>query len=152
MGCGLGIFSWKDEWVTSRNPSGVRNHIHRSSARMDSDDSRLHLLRRRWAGALAVTALCTQYASILMSQPTSEKAQWNDTEVVQLLDFLFTHRAEAGEGTNFKNKTFNGAATHVVPYLTHGPPKTAKRCKTKWASVCGFVFESDRSTTDPFHS
>jgi hypothetical protein len=35
----------------------------------------------------------------------------------------------------FKNTTFNAAAAHIGPFLTQGPPKTEKQCKTKWTAV-----------------
>ena len=103
------------------------------------DASRLQL-RRHWAGAIAITALCTQYASILMSQPQQEKAHWNEDEVAALITYLYDHRSE-GEGGSFKDTTYNAVVTHIAPKLTQGPTKTKKRVKTKWASVCNYLID-----------
>ena len=102
-------------------------------------DLRLRL-RRQWAGALAITGVCASYATLLMAtQPQkTEKAQWNDAEVKALLDYLLEHWAE-GEGGGFKQKTHNGVAAHIASYLTQGPVKTGKMCKTKWTSVCYYT-------------
>jgi hypothetical protein len=105
--------------------------IHRLSVIMDARQ-----LRRRWAGALAITTLCVQFTTFIMAQPPKEKANWNEQEVTALINYLYEHRAEAGDGGSFKNTTFNAAAAHIGPFLTQGPPKTAKRCKTKWMAVC----------------
>lgn len=64
------------------------------------------------------------------------KANWNNnTETLALVDFLWEHRSEAGDGGTFKDTMFNAAADHIAKYWTTGPTKTAKRCKTKWAGV-----------------
>jgi len=91
--------------------------------------------QRQWAAALlAITNLCLQNTLIIMAHDR-EKAHWNEHEVTALIDYLHVHRAE-GEAGNFKPKTFNAAADHITPYLSHGPKKVGKMCKTKWASVC----------------
>lgn len=65
-----------------------------------------------------------------------EKAHWDEHEVSSLIDYFYIHRAEAGEGGNFKPKVYNAAAEHIAPYLSQGPTKTGSMCKTKWDSVC----------------
>jgi len=68
-------------------------------------------------------------------QPTP-KAQWNEPETNGLLNYLVTNKAQ-GEGTgNFKDIMFNGAAAAITPFLSAGPTKTMKHCKTTWAGVC----------------
>lgn len=99
-----------------------------------SDVPRRLQLQRHWAGAIAIAALCTQYSSLLMSQP-QDKAHWNEKEVEELVNYLHDHRSEGEEGS-FKDVTFNGVVSHIAPHLTQGPPKDKKKCKTKWASVC----------------
>jgi len=101
----------------------------------DFEESRLQLLRRHWAGAIAITALCTQYSSILMSSKT-DKAKWNENETLALLNYLQEHIAQAGDGGNFKTSTFTAVAAAIGPLLTQGPVKTGKMCKTKWTGVC----------------
>jgi hypothetical protein len=97
---------------------------------------RLKRQRRLWAGAIALTALCAQYTTFLMAQPSkADKAQWNENEVTALVDYLFLHKSEAGEGGSFKMATFNAAAASIVSHHTHGPAKTGLMCKTKWTSV-----------------
>jgi hypothetical protein len=95
---------------------------------------------RLWAGAAAITALCAHYTTVLMatSSVQSAKARWSDSEVNALLDYLHEHKAEAGDGGNFKANTFNGAAARIKQHLSQGPTKTSKMCKGKWISVCQF--------------
>ena len=42
---------------------------------------------------LAITALCMQYAAVVMSTPAqpSTKASWNDQEVTALIAYLYEH-------------------------------------------------------------
>lgn len=97
--------------------------------------------RRLWAGAAAITTLCAHYTTVLMATSSSgklPKAQWNDAEVDALVDYLHDHKAEAGDGGNFKASTFNAAAAHIKPYLLHGPMKTGKMCRGKWTTVRQF--------------
>ena len=70
-----------------------------------------------------------------LSLNSFEKAVWNEKEVDSLIDYLFEHRSEVGDTGGFKGATFNAAAAHIAPHLTHGPAKTGKMCKTKWGSV-----------------
>ncbi|KAG1719482.1 hypothetical protein EDB19DRAFT_1971916 [Suillus lakei] len=66
--------------------------------------------------------------------PSEPKAQWNAQETDALLAHLFSNLSEAGDGNNFKAATYTSAAATLAAanLLTAGPPKTAKRCKTKW--------------------
>ena len=88
--------------------------------------------------ALALTAICTQLATVMSVQPgfaEKEKARWNDTETTKLVEYLWEHRAEGGDGGTFKTTTFRAAAEHIAEYRTSGPPKTVKNLQTKWSSV-----------------
>jgi hypothetical protein len=93
--------------------------------------------RRIYAGVLAITALCTQYAAVVMSTPAqpSPKAFWNDEEVTALIAHLYEHRFETEGAGNFKDPAWNGAAAHIASMLTRGPQKTSKMCQNKWVSV-----------------
>jgi|ERR1700722_3185400 len=64
-------------------------------------------------------------------------AAWQDSDVRALLNFLLEHKAEAGDGANFKPAIWNKAAT-MFSSIPHniGGPKTANSCKNKWAKVC----------------
>jgi len=90
--------------------------------------------------ALALTSICTQLVTIMSVQPQattggSEKARWNETETTKLVEYLWEHRAEGGDGGTFKTPTFNAAAQHIAEYRTSGPIKTAKNLQTKWSTV-----------------
>lgn len=106
-----------------------------------SNDKTMDRRRRRiYAGVLAITALCTQYAAVIMSTPAqpsgpSPKAFWNDEEVAALIAYLHEHRFETEGAGNFKDPAWNGAANNISSMLTRGPPKTAKMCQNKWVSV-----------------
>ena len=101
-----------------------------------------------WAGINVIAALCSHSAILLMLSiqhpqiQAAPKAQWDTKEVFVLLDYLAANKSQ-GDGTgNFKDTTFIGAATAIPPLSSTGPPKTAKHCKTKWASVSLSVFFS----------
>ena len=46
-----------------------------------------------YTGVLAITALCMQYAAVVMSTPAqpSMKASWNDQGVTVLIAYLYEH-------------------------------------------------------------
>jgi erythromycin esterase-like protein len=75
--------------------------------------------QRHWAVILTVSTLILQYSTFLttmMQRP--EKAFWNKEETTALVDYLHTHRAEAGDGGNFKTVTFQAASVHLTSPLT----------------------------------
>ncbi|KAF8802644.1 hypothetical protein BYT27DRAFT_7056616, partial [Phlegmacium glaucopus] len=74
-------------------------------------------------------------------------ANWNDAEVLALVNFLWEHRAQAGDGGTFKDTTFNAVAEHITKHWATGPPKTAKHCKTKWAEVTIITYKETTSGT-----
>ena len=106
-------------------------------------DPASHHQRSVLISALALTAICTQLTTIMSVQHATsgsveEKAKvarWNDTEITKLVEYLWEHRAEGGDGGTFKPPTFNAAARHIAEYRTSGAVKTAKHLKTKWSSV-----------------
>lgn len=96
------------------------------------------LERRRFLNsAVSLTTLGSHFLSLLIAAMSQEdgKASWNDAEILSLVDFLWEHRAEAGDGGSFKDAAFNAAADYISKHWTAGPSKTAKHCKTKWAGV-----------------
>jgi hypothetical protein len=94
------------------------------------------LARRRqlWAQTVVITTLCAQYATLLMASST-DKAQWDEDEIVALLDYLLDHKSAIGEAGSFKMPTFRAAADSISDLLVNGPIKTGKMCKTKWRTV-----------------
>ncbi|KAJ6591443.1 hypothetical protein B0H10DRAFT_1767156, partial [Mycena sp. CBHHK59/15] len=63
-------------------------------------------------------------------------AAWTRPDIKRLLDFLVKHQAEAGDGGNFKPKTFRAAAVAVNLICTKGGPKSYKSCQQKYTRVC----------------
>ncbi|KAH9021496.1 hypothetical protein EDB85DRAFT_2152307 [Lactarius pseudohatsudake] len=57
---------------------------------------------------------------------------WSPIDEDTLLDYLWDHRSEAGEGMCFKAPTLTGAAAKVQETTTKGGPKTMGSCKNKW--------------------
>lgn len=96
--------------------------------------------RQLLVSALAFTSLGAELTTIMALASNSLKASWNDEETSGLVDFLWEHKAEAGEGGNFKDATFNTAAQHIAPFWRSGSVKTAKHCKTKWQSVSFTIY------------
>ena len=95
--------------------------------------------------ALALTTTCVQYASLLMAQAIEKASEmppkrikWQENEIEAMIDYLYEHQAEAGEG-GFKLMTFNCVAEHIAPLLIEGGRrKEAKHCRSKFTTVCCF--------------
>lgn len=66
-----------------------------------------------------------------MSKTRAEKAVWNESGTTALIDYLVENKAEARDGGNFKDVTYNAAAEHIMFYKTLRPAKSDKMCKTK---------------------
>jgi hypothetical protein len=92
---------------------------------------------------LAVTAVSTQYLTLFISSMAQEKAKWNDAETTALVEYLWEHRAECGDGGSFKDPAYNAAADKIAPEWSAGPIKTGKHCKTKWGAVSIYLLLSD---------
>src|SRR5271170_133672 len=73
-------------------------------------------------------------AKFRMAHPA---ATWTDADESALLAFLLDHKAEAGDGANFKQTTWNEAAIKLGERPYKGGAKTANSCKNKWAKVSG---------------
>jgi len=71
----------------------------------------------------------------MASSTDNSKAQWDEEEIVALLDYLLDHKSAIGEAGSFKMPTFKAAADSISGLLVNGPPKTGKMCKTKWRTV-----------------
>jgi len=92
--------------------------------------------QRLLTSAVALTALGTQFVTILMANLSQEeKASWNEPETVALVNYFWEHRAEGGDGGTFKDTAFNAVAAHIAHLWTSGPAKTARKCKTKYNGV-----------------
>ncbi|KAJ7737142.1 hypothetical protein DFH07DRAFT_699384, partial [Mycena maculata] len=60
---------------------------------------------------------------------------WTNLDHITCLEFLIEHKAEAGDGRNFKIKTFYEVAIVVNAVRSKGGPKTANACQTKYAAL-----------------
>jgi hypothetical protein len=74
------------------------------------------------------------------TQPTNTanddaSVSWNKAEEKEMISFLITHKAEAGDGFHFKDTTWSKVAERVRPLRTEGGVKTGKKCKEKWGRV-----------------
>lgn len=76
--------------------------------------------------------------------PEPTRAIWTHDNEHDLAVFLNDHRAEAGDGMNFKGAVFTRAAAEVELNRTRGGIKNPRSCKNKWAKV--------RLLTDIFYS
>jgi hypothetical protein len=63
------------------------------------------------------------------------KAFWTADDEQALVEFLKKHKAEAGDGANFKQTTWVAAAADMAKHTSRGAPKNAKSCLTKWTRV-----------------
>jgi hypothetical protein len=122
-------------------------------------DSFFNYQRKVLITAIALVALCTQLTKIMALPSASaekERAKWNDRETTELIQYLWEHRSEGGDGGGFKPPTFKAAAEHIAPYHTSGPVKTTKSVQTKWigvshsSSLYGSLLTSLHSLNQPF--
>ncbi|KAJ7759770.1 hypothetical protein DFH07DRAFT_772102 [Mycena maculata] len=67
------------------------------------------------------------------SLPTSGNPAWLPADNKRFLTYLVEHRAEGGDGGNFKPVTHRAAAKHVNEICKKGGPKTGKSCGQKYA-------------------
>jgi hypothetical protein len=63
------------------------------------------------------------------------KADWTPEDIEAFIDFLIEHKAEAGDGANFKPSVWSGSASEMAKHTTKGAQKSAAACKSKWAEV-----------------
>jgi hypothetical protein len=95
------------------------------------------------ASLVAVAAIQVTVLVALEDQEAQEaqaaKAVWSAEETTALIDYLYEHRPQAGNGGNFKTASFTAAAEAISPLLKYGPEKTGKICRRKWSSVSGFL-------------
>ena len=67
----------------------------------------------------------------------TKHSQWNVQEESELIDLLSNHKAEVGDGANFKRAIWTQAATHMSvlhPNVTF----SAIQCSSKWGRVCQY--------------
>ena len=79
---------------------------------------------------------------LVESVPTSGRtrkvpAHWTQDEEATLLQYLLSHKAEAGDTASFQKTTWQGAADHINAAFPNqrGGEKTIGVCKTKWTNV-----------------
>ena len=55
-----------------------------------------------------------------------------------MMEYLWDHASQkkTGDGGNFRDSTYQVAATHITPHHKSGPAKTAKHVKGKYKTVC----------------
>jgi len=56
------------------------------------------------------------------------------------LDYLIEHKAEAGDGANFKKTAFTLAAHHISHLHKNGGKKDFKAMQNKWSAVSIYCF------------
>ena len=53
--------------------------------------------------------------------------------MVALVECLWEHKSEEGDGDSFKDVTMRAAAEYIADKHTTGPIRVLKYCKTKWS-------------------
>jgi hypothetical protein len=66
---------------------------------------------------------------------TKERSYWTEKDEQALVKFLLLHKAEAGDGANFKKQVWIAAAVEMAKHTTKGAPKTWSSCQSKWGRV-----------------
>jgi hypothetical protein len=72
---------------------------------------------------------------VQLSLPETGHCFWSEGDMKCLVDMLVQYKAQAGDGSNFQNKTFQKAVTELEKIRKKGGPKTVKACCDKWQSV-----------------
>jgi hypothetical protein len=65
----------------------------------------------------------------------ADRSIWTLEDESQLIHFLLDHKAEAGDGANFKTTIWNAAAEELSKHVSKGGPKTPGSCRSKWDRV-----------------
>jgi hypothetical protein len=68
------------------------------------------------------------------------RAIWTIAEESELIAFLDKHKAEAGDGLNFKGPVWTAAAKEMAKHTTRGAAKGPKACRSKFMRV--FIYFS----------
>ena len=64
---------------------------------------------------------------------------WTPEDESALIAFLVDHKAEAGDGMNFKTSTWKAAVAEMEKHRAKGATKGHLACKNKYAQVCQFL-------------
>jgi hypothetical protein len=65
----------------------------------------------------------------------SGKAQWYEADEIALIEYITEHKAEAGDGMQFKSSFWSGVAKEMVSHSVLGGVKTPQGCSSKWDRV-----------------
>ncbi|KAH9933725.1 uncharacterized protein B0H18DRAFT_981763 [Fomitopsis serialis] len=84
---------------------------------------------------LGIDAVFAVFAATLTLRIMGEKAHWTDADVSTFLQVLKEHKAEAGDGGNFKAPTFKKASGELEKCRTKGAVKTWTSCRNKYAKL-----------------
>lgn len=69
------------------------------------------------------------------SSTAEPRCHWTEADELALINFLLDHKADAGDGYNFKPVTWNAAAVEMLKHTTKGGIKVASKCKAKYVAV-----------------
>ncbi|KAG2100713.1 uncharacterized protein F5147DRAFT_655499 [Suillus discolor] len=78
---------------------------------------------------------------------------WTHDEEARFLQYLLTHKAQAGDTMSFKKSTFRGAADDIGQVFPNqrGGEKTANVCKTKWTNISTITIIHCQPQLTAFH-
>jgi len=79
-------------------------------------------------------------APLVTTDETMGHAEWTLEDEALLISFLKEHKAEAGNGANFKKPVWEAAGRFLSERRTRGGVKKADSCKSKYAKVGSAVF------------
>jgi hypothetical protein len=77
-----------------------------------------------------------QAPTIVVSAPKSRSnAQWSEQDETILLQYLIDHKAEGGDGGNFKQPVWQGLVGELAKIPHKGADKNVTSCQNKWKKV-----------------
>ncbi|KAG2094637.1 uncharacterized protein F5147DRAFT_778943 [Suillus discolor] len=88
------------------------------------------------ASAIAITAICAQYTTLIMAQPEahnntmkSQPAHWINEEITVLINHMYDHCTDSEGSGNFKPQVYTSAVTTInddpnLQPMQIGPAKT----------------------------
>jgi hypothetical protein len=75
----------------------------------------------------------------LVTGTTESRCHRTEADKLAFINFLLDHKAEAGDGGNFKSNIWNDVSVEMLKHTSKGCVKVASKCKAKYILVCAVV-------------
>ena len=95
----------------------MSTHIDHPPQPLDQKISTVSSVHNQQALLQAVVAVITLACTLIfnMSEPIHKNTIWDERETDKMMEYLQDNTASAGDGGNFKDSTYQAAATYIAP-------------------------------------